>query len=157
LAVIPECLVVFCAAEADTKVKENLKQIDDQLGKLQRSIAQGKAAFEKFKRACIAIGGNMDATGLKMDFRVASNNWFLAVGDLCTKFNFGPPSCAPHPVVGSSNEDIANTSASMTTTFKQPSCTNQINQKTADALKAALAVLRLADDPCDPASIKSWQ
>jgi hypothetical protein len=59
LAAISECLVVFCAAEVDANVKENLKHIDTQLGELQRRIALAHLAYDKFKRACVAIRGKI--------------------------------------------------------------------------------------------------
>jgi hypothetical protein len=148
LATIPKCTPVYCAAETEVKWKDNLKRIDDMLTSLQVDIANTYAATQKFRRACVAVGGDFNAPGPKMDaFRSA--NYELSVYK-------GRITLLSEKIQKAPDEDMfSDTAAAMARTFKQPACMAQINQQTIDTLNAVDEAInksiKSADD-CAPSS-----
>lgn len=152
LAVIGECTVVYCAPDAEEQARTNLKHIDDKLLELQTATAETQAAWEHFKRACRAIGGNVNAKDgpASRDFFDSVMPLSLTRGQLSDLYTALQDPNSPEPRI------FENTSAAMGHAYRQLACMRQINQQTNDALNAAQEIMAKIDIDCSPEIIKRW-
>jgi hypothetical protein len=143
LSLIGECTAVYCASATEALARTNLKLVDDKLIELQTTTAQTQKAWDHFRRACQAIGGNMSSTGPAMDdFRNATFQLGLDKGKLKDEYD----ALQTDPL----ERLFDNTSSAMARTYRQPACVQQINRRTIDALNAAQDILAKAEIDCLP-------
>lgn len=144
LGVITKCSSLYCdSTVSDQNVKNNLKVIDSKLTDLSTFTAQTNASFQKFKRACKALNGDLTQVGPKMDaFRTAT----FELGINKSKLSGAYDALQKPPL----EDTFSNTSASVARDYHKPDCMNQINKTTIDGLNKAQDLLDTAQVDCAP-------